>query len=83
MKNEILICDRCGEKNDSTTERFKVCIEKYTDAAGSSDTRTQDFDLCSGCKSILIKQIINNHLNYMPGVEGFINSFMGKTVPKF
>jgi len=65
MRNNTLICDKCGDKDDATAESFSVAIKRYTDAAGSSDTRTQDFDLCSKCKGQFIKYIVNLYVDFM------------------
>jgi hypothetical protein len=63
MKCEYYECDDCGTSKLSREEDevfpIVVDLEKYTDAAGSTDTKFQIVDLCGECIARWLSLILN------------------------
>lgn len=50
MKREVYDCDGCGATNIGPSH-YVIPLGRRTDAAGSSETTTAEFDLCQTCRA--------------------------------
>lgn len=71
----ILCCDKCSK---TPATRFTIRVEKYTDGAGSSDTRDIILDLCDACVKAWFKKLLC--LIELKGstTRGIVEEFTGK-----
>ena len=65
---ESLTCDRC-ERVYSDYDR------RYTDAAGSSETRAIYFDLCGDCQYSVLSKLLSEH-DWQADVVAFVRNYV-------
>jgi hypothetical protein len=58
MRETIFKCDCCKQKSD--IQPMSIAIGRYTDASGSRDTETVDFELCVHCMGLLVNSLLSD-----------------------
>lgn len=57
MKRTVYNCDRCG-KDLKDCQGLSVDIGRRSDAAGSMETITEEFDICHSCSVSLLQAFL-------------------------
>jgi hypothetical protein len=73
---EALTCDRCKKdyEENGWSSHFSVSIERYCDAAGSSETRAIYLDLCGKCQAYVLGKLLSEH-DWQPDAVSFVKKY--------